>query len=72
MTVEQIAAVEGPARLSERQAIIAYIRKRAASALNISKRSPDRLTEADAKRLERWLEALARDIDQQLHDEADE
>jgi lambda repressor-like predicted transcriptional regulator len=51
----------------ERQAIIAYIRKRRESVAALAKRG--QLTEADAFRLKRWLDTLADDIDAQLHDE---
>lgn len=51
----------------ERRAIVAYIRKRGASAVAIAKRGQTLLTEGEAKRLERWLEALAGDVAAGLH-----
>lgn len=56
----------------ERDAIVAFIRQRGGSALEISKRSTDRLPMVEAERLKRWFDALADDIDAELHGPDDE
>lgn len=53
-------------REAERQDVMNYIRERAATAVRIGDKG-HRLTEAEAKRLERWLRALADDIGAELH-----
>lgn len=53
-------------RKAERAAICAFIRARGKSAFNVSQRNV-LLTEAEAKRLDRWLDAVAFDIEAELH-----
>jgi hypothetical protein len=55
------AAAEG-----EREIVVAYIRERGASAVRIGQKG-HQLTAADAARLDRWLGALADDIEAGLH-----
>lgn len=50
----------------ERMLIVALIRARGLSARKLAKHG--RLTTEDATRLSRWLEALAGDVEAELHD----
>lgn len=54
-------------RFDERQAIVAFIRKRVVSVDHFITRG--RLTAAEGSDLKSWLRALADDIDAQLHDD---
>lgn len=53
-------------REAEREGIVALIYARALSARKLAKHG--RLTEEDAQRLSRWLDAIAYDVEQELHD----
>jgi hypothetical protein len=54
-------------RFDERQAIVAFIRKRCAGVDHFVRQG--RLSATEGSDLKRWLDTLADDIDAQLHDD---